>query len=62
MADASGTVIPGASVQLVNLATGEQFFAESNESGNYIFPLLPPGMYDLTVEQQGFEAHSQPGI
>ncbi len=62
VSDASGAVIPGASVQLVNLATGEQFFAESNESGNYIFPLLPPGMYDLTVEQQGFKAYSQPGI
>ncbi len=62
VSDSSGAVIPGASVQLTNAGTGEQLFAESNESGNYTFPLLPAGIFDLTVEQQGFKAYIQPAI
>jgi len=62
VADGSGAVIPGASVQLVNVDNGEQFFAETNENGSYTFPLLPPGIFSLTVEQPGFKGYSRPNL
>jgi Carboxypeptidase regulatory-like domain len=27
----------------------------SNESGRYVIPLLPPGLYELVVEAPGFK-------
>ena len=35
---------------------------ESNEIGNYAIPLLPPGLYEVSVEQTGFHYSVQTNI
>jgi hypothetical protein len=53
--DASGAVIPGASVTILNTRT--QLTAETitNEAGIFVFPALPPGDYTVSAEAQGFK-------
>src|SRR5262249_8887464 len=36
--------------------------ANTNESGNYEFANLPPGQYEITVEQQGFKKAARTGV
>ena len=52
--DASGAVIPGAKVTVVNDLTKESSEASSNETGLYILPVLRPGTYTMTIEASGF--------
>ena len=55
VADASGAVLPNATVTLTNEATGVVQTATSNASGDYVFQLLNPGSYSLSVQLQGFK-------
>ena len=52
--DSSGAVLPGASITIVNTATRDTRTLVSNETGDYVFNLLPIGTYTVTVELQGF--------
>jgi hypothetical protein len=52
--DASGAIMPGASVVLRNLATGTQQSCETNRAGIYRFPVLMPGTYSVTADIKGF--------
>lgn len=57
--DASGAVVPDASVTLTEKATGIQNKTETNTEGNYLFPNLPLGNYTVAISRSGFkEAHS----
>ena len=60
--DSSGAAVPRASLRLVNRETGEVFQAASNDSGNYDFPLLKPGRYNLTAELTGFKQVQETGV
>ncbi len=60
--DSSGGVIGGASVTVINLGTGLTRQTVTNADGNYLFPFLPPGQYQLTVEKQGFKRETRKGI
>ncbi|HLJ17282.1 MAG TPA: TonB-dependent receptor [Bryobacteraceae bacterium] len=53
--DASGAVIPGAHVTILEVNTGVIRNATTSGSGNYVFPDLAPGTYTVTVVQQGFK-------
>ena len=53
--DATGAVVPGASVVLVNLDTKETRTGTANGSGDYQFTLLPVGRYTLTIKASGFK-------
>src|SRR5579862_8506058 len=52
--DAAGAVVPNAKVTVVNTATSVARTAQSNGSGEYVFNLLPPGQYSVTVEATSF--------
>jgi hypothetical protein len=52
--DASGSVIRGAKLQAQDPERAIQRAAETGESGEFVFPLLPPGRYRVRVEAQGF--------
>jgi hypothetical protein len=54
--DPSGAVVANASIELKNPATGITIKGKSTSSGDYTFPELPVGQYDLTVEAPGFSA------
>ncbi len=60
--DSSGAVIPGVSLELVNTATNQRHSARSNDSGVYVFQLLPPGSYQLRASFQGFRTAQVSGI
>ena len=53
--DSSGAVVAGAKVTTAEMNTGVKREAATNESGNYEFPNLPPGRYEVAVNQQGFK-------
>jgi len=53
--DSSGAVVAGAKVMITELNTGVKREAATNESGNYEFPNLPPGRYEVAVNHQGFK-------
>ena len=55
VSDASGGAVPGAAVTVTNTGTNEHRRTASDSSGNYIFPQLPVGHYNLTVELHGFQ-------
>ncbi len=52
--DATGAVIPGATVSAVNVKTDVGSTTTSNAQGLFVLPSLQPGMYTVTVEAQGF--------
>lgn len=56
--DASGAVVAGAKVTVTNLGTGLSLTEETNATGNYSFPLLPVGNYDIRVEMAGFKSET----
>ena len=53
--DPTGAAIPGASVTVTNKATSATRKVTTNSEGLYSFPSLPPGTYELKVEQTGFK-------
>ena len=55
VADSTGAAVPGATVTLTNEATNLSLTTESSDSGAYIFDLIQPGTYTVTVEKQGFK-------
>jgi hypothetical protein len=55
VADASGGVIPGAKVRIINKETGREMEAVTSESGFYRVSGLPPGNYKVTAEREGFK-------
>lgn len=53
--DATGSVIPGASVIATNEATQANYTTTTTEAGTYEFASLPVGNYTITVEAPGFQ-------
>jgi Carboxypeptidase regulatory-like domain/TonB dependent receptor len=52
--DASGAVVPGASLRLQSLNTGVQQSTATNRNGLYHFSALVPGPYSVIVSGKGF--------
>jgi hypothetical protein len=52
--DASGLVLPGATIAAKNLRTGESADATSNAQGTYAFAGLSPATYTVTAPLTGF--------
>jgi hypothetical protein len=53
--DSSSAVVTSATIRLRNAGTGRTYQATSDESGNYVFTLLPIGTYEVTCEASGFK-------
>ncbi|MEO7145820.1 MAG: TonB-dependent receptor [Bryobacteraceae bacterium] len=53
--DASGALIQGAHVAILEVNTGVAREATTSDAGNYAFPDLAPGTYTITVTQAGFK-------
>ena len=62
VSDASGSDIAGASVTIVNMATGLKRAATTDESGRFNFAQLIPGTYMVKVEAEGFEPQKNEGV
>jgi hypothetical protein len=55
LSDASGAVIPNAKVTLTDEQKGFVFTAKSNDEGRYLFASIPPGVYTVSADIQGFQ-------
>lgn len=56
--DASGAIVPGATVSLKNVNTNEARTAVANESGQYRFSLLVPGEYMISAQTSGLKSNT----
>lgn len=53
--DSAGRPIQNAQVSITEQQTGIGHRQTTNASGNYVFTLLPPGIYSVSVAAQGFQ-------
>lgn len=53
--DSSGAAIPGATVNVKDVATSVVTTAKSGAAGDYTVPFLAPGNYVITADAQGFK-------
>jgi len=60
--DATGAVVAGAIVTAKRVETGDVRTTQSNETGNYIFPLLDTGDYEVTCTAPGFKTEVRRGV
>lgn len=60
--DASGAVIPHATVSVTNQATGVQTTSVSNSVGSFVIPGLVVGTYTVKVGKPGFQTFVESGV
>jgi hypothetical protein len=62
VSDQTGALLPGATVTVVNLATGESRTTVTGEGGLYRIPALQPSRYLVTAELPGFSTVRRPEV
>jgi outer membrane receptor protein involved in Fe transport len=60
--DPSGAVVAGAAITVQDVGTGYTQTANSTSAGEYLFPSLPVGTYQITVAITGYTRYVQKGI
>ena len=60
--DASGAAVPSSKVTITEANTGVSRAGQTNDSGNYTFSNLRPGMYAVVAERPGFKKASRTGV
>src|SRR5918995_1731062 len=60
--DAQGAVLPGVTVTATSPALIQPQTTVTSETGNYRFPAVPPGQFELTYELAGFNTLKRSGI
>ncbi len=57
--DPSGAVVPGSQVVLLNPSTGVKQTTQTDNEGNFTFPVVSVGKYELDVTASGFAPYRQ---
>ena len=60
--DKTGAVVAGATVTLTDVGTGVKTMRQSSGTGMYLFDLLDPGTYTVSIELAGFQKFIQQNI
>src|SRR5947208_9326117 len=60
--DSTGAIVPNARITLVNEATNVKQVKNTDSRGAYLFTLLPPGSYKMTVAMTGFQTSIRSGV
>ena len=60
--DATGAVIAGADLSVININTNETRHVTTDRDGAYVVPQLKPGDYRIVVERTGFKTATVDGI
>jgi len=60
--DVSGAVVADAKVTALEQNTGISHTTQTNGSGNYVFPDMPPGIYTISVEVTGFKLDTRKDV
>ena len=55
VSDPTGAVVPDARLVARSVVTGLERATGTDQRGSFSFPLLPPGVYELNVEAEGFQ-------
>jgi len=55
VSDSTGAVVPDVRLVARSVVTGLERATETDQRGSFSFPLLPPGVYELNVEAEGFQ-------
>ena len=62
VSDPTKAIVVHAKVTAINNDTNVQYVGESNESGMYVIPSLPPGNYRIEVASAGFKTIVKPDV
>lgn len=60
--DASGALVPGAELTIINGGTNARRQVRSDDKGNYSAQLLQPGLYKVEAAAPGFKKYLQEGV
>ena len=60
--DPSGAVVPGATVTISEVSTGQNYKLQTSSSGDFTRPALSPGTYTVTAEAKGFRRVAQENV
>ncbi len=60
--DATGAIVAGASVTLINDGTNVQNTTQTSPTGQYIFDFITPGNYTVKIELTGFKTFLQKNV
>src|SRR5580700_8737751 len=60
--DPSGGGIPMVSISITNTAQGTVTKVTADEHGDYVFPSVPVGTYDILFQAKGFRAEKRTGL
>src|SRR5437868_10093018 len=56
VSDLTGAAVPGGTVTLINVSTNASRSTTTTQSGDYSLPSVPPGIYNVKIEQTGLKA------
>src|SRR5579864_8801085 len=62
VADASGAILPGVQVRIINVNTGISKQITAGNDGGFVFVDLQPGKYDLSATKASFKLFQVRGI
>lgn len=62
VSDQSGSVVPNATVSIIETQTGIKHDTTTNSSGAYTVPQLPVGIYNVSASKQGYKVAKQDGL
>ncbi|HPT28348.1 MAG TPA: carboxypeptidase-like regulatory domain-containing protein, partial [Bryobacteraceae bacterium] len=62
VSDPSGAPVPGVSVVITSVERNVTTTTQTNDQGNYLFPFVIPGTYNLTIERSGFKKYARQNI
>lgn len=57
--DSSGALVAGAAITVTNPGNNQSRNVQTNDSGIYAIPYLPPGVYEIRVEKTGFKTSTR---
>jgi hypothetical protein len=60
--DASGALVRSVKITIKNVDTGLQLTTTSNNDGDYTFPTVPPGTYEVSAQLTGFRTAVTPRL
>src|SRR5580698_9276289 len=60
--DPSGSVVPGATVSILNTSTGVTRSITTNDAGIYVATFLQPSDYTVTASKAGFGKQERKGL
>src|SRR4051794_36169567 len=60
--DTTSAAVPDAMVRITNSETNQSRVSQTNARGEYSFPTLPGGTYDMVVTKSGFQTFSVKGV